>query len=72
MSDQEIRIPKRSKPTGKGNYGTWSTSTEMALMRLKAWTVISDEPPPSPESFESNSKLGAVRACAALTLVSSS
>jgi hypothetical protein len=50
MPDQ-IKIQKRAKLTGKDNYGTWSTSTEMALMRRKAWKVITGVPPPTPESF---------------------
>ena len=58
MPDQ-IKIQKRTKLTGKDNYGTWSTSTEMALMRHKAWKVITGEKPPTPESYEDTEKLDA-------------
>jgi hypothetical protein len=51
-SDHESVVQKREKLTGKENYGTWKTSTEMALMRLKAWKVITDDAPVTPDSYD--------------------
>jgi hypothetical protein len=45
MADPETAVWKRPKLTGEDNYGTWSVSTEMALMKLKAWKVIDGEVP---------------------------
>ena len=55
MPDQP-KTQERAKLTGKDNYGTWSTSTEVALMTHKAWKVINGKEPPTPESFENDSK----------------
>jgi hypothetical protein len=50
-SDHESIVQKREKLTGKENYGTWKTSTEMALMGLKAWKVTTDDVPVTPDLY---------------------
>jgi hypothetical protein len=52
MADIETTVRKRSRLTGKDNYGTWSVSTEMALKRLKAWKVINGEVPVAPDFYD--------------------
>jgi len=51
-----IEIQKRSKLTGKNNYGTWSVSTEMALKKLKAWKVINGEAPVVPDFYDDDAQ----------------
>lgn len=52
MPDIDSVIQKRAKLTGKDNYGTWSTSAEMALKRLKAWKVITGIVPVAPDFYD--------------------
>jgi gag-polypeptide of LTR copia-type len=52
MAETETMVRKRSKLTGKDNYGTWSVSTEMALKKLKAWKVINGEAPVAPDFYD--------------------
>jgi transposase InsO family protein len=52
MSSNELH--KRSKLTGKDNYGTWSVATEMALKTLKAWKIITGVTPATPDCYDDN------------------
>jgi hypothetical protein len=51
-----IETRKRSKLTGKDNYGTWSVSTEMALKKLKAWKIINSVTSVTPHCYDNNSE----------------
>jgi hypothetical protein len=52
-----IELRQRSKLTGKDNYGTWRISTEMALNKLKAWRVINEEAPVTPDFYKNDAAL---------------
>jgi len=52
MASNELH--KRSKLTGKENYGTWSVGTEMALKTLKAWKIITGVTPATPDCYDDN------------------
>jgi hypothetical protein len=47
-------VQRREKLIEKENYGTWKTSTKMAQMRLKAWKVITDDTPLTPDFYDND------------------